>query len=74
MLKQWRGDRRMCEFCENEKRIENGYTIGNCHIENEIQEKLSKFIPELLKGKHIEIHLAKGNEVKIFSVDKKIVK
>lgn len=39
-----------------------------------IQDKITEFLPELLKGKHIEIHLAKDNNVKVYSVDKKIVK
>lgn len=38
-----------------------------------IQNKISEFVPELLKGKHIEIHLSK-DDVRFFSVDKKIVK
>ena len=39
-----------------------------------IEDKIPEFVTELLKGKHIEIHLAKDNDVKVFSVDKKIVK
>jgi hypothetical protein len=39
-----------------------------------IQDKIPEFIPELLKGKHIEIHMAKDNNIKIFVVDKKIIK
>lgn len=39
-----------------------------------LQDKISEFVSELQKGKHIEIHLAKDNNVKIYAVDKKIVK
>ena len=39
-----------------------------------IQDKILEIVPELLKGKHIEIHMAKDNNIKIFVVDKKIVK
>lgn len=39
-----------------------------------IQDKISEIVPELLKGKHIEIHIAKDNNIKIFVVDKKIIK
>ena len=30
-----------------------------------IQDKISEIVPELLKGKHIEIHMAKDNNIKI---------
>ena len=43
-------------------------------IKLKIEDKISEFVPELLRGKHIEIHLSKDDNVKVFSVDKKIVK
>lgn len=43
-------------------------------MELDIQDKISKVVPDLLKGKHIEIHMAKDNNIKIFIVDKKIAK
>ena len=39
-----------------------------------IQDKITEFLPELLKGKHIEIHLAKASTVNVPSVATKIVK
>ena len=43
-------------------------------IKLKIQDKIPELITELIKGRHIEIHLAKDDNVKIFSVDKKIIK
>ena len=48
--------------------------LSEREIKLKIEDKISEFVPELLKGKHIEIHLAKDGNVKVFSVDKKIVK
>lgn len=48
--------------------------LSEREIKLKIQDKISEFVPELLKGKHIEIHLSKDDNVKVFSVDKKIVK
>lgn len=39
----------------------------------QLEDKIQEFTRELLKGKHIEIHLSKDG-VKFFTVDKKIVK
>ena len=50
------------------------YAVSEREIKLKIEDKISEFVPELLKGKHIEIHLAKDGNVKVFSVDKKIVK
>lgn len=38
-----------------------------------LEDKIQEFTKELLKGKHIEIHLSKDG-IKFFAVDKKIVK
>lgn len=48
--------------------------MSECELKLKLQDKISEFISELQKGKHIEIHLAKNNDVKIYAVDKKIVK
>ena len=48
--------------------------VSEKDIKLKIQDKIPELIPELIKGKHIEIHLAKDDNVKIFSVDKKILK
>lgn len=46
--------------------------------EREIKLRLEDKLPELIelleKGKHIEIHMAKEGEIKLFSLDKKILK
>lgn len=39
----------------------------------QLEDKIPEFVRELLKGKHIEIHLSKDG-IKFFTVDKKIVK
>lgn len=38
-----------------------------------LEDKIQEFTKELLKGKHIEIHMSKEG-IKFFVVDKKIVK
>lgn len=43
-------------------------------IKLRLEDKLSELIQLLEKGKHIEIHLAKDGNIKLFAVDKKIVK
>lgn len=50
------------------------YAVSEREIKLKIEDKISEFVPELLRGKHIEIHLSKDDIVKIFSVDKKIIK
>ena len=49
-------------------------TMTDRQVKLNIQDKISEIVPELLKGKHIEIHMAKDNNIKIFVVDKKIIK
>ena len=48
--------------------------VSEREIKLKIEDKISEFVPELLRRKHIEIHLSKDDIVKIFSVDKKIIK
>lgn len=50
------------------------YMTQRDNIKIKIQDKISDLIPELSKGRHIEIHLSKDNDVKVFVVDKKILK
>lgn len=51
-----------------------GVCMTQKDIKLKIQDKISDLIPELSKGRHIEIHLSKDNDVKVFVVDKKILK
>lgn len=43
-------------------------------IKLRLEDKLSDLIKFLEQGKHIEIHLAKDGNIRLFVVDKKIVK
>ena len=43
-------------------------------VKAKLESYISDFVLDLMKGKHIEIHMAKNNDLKIYIVDKKKLK